>query len=92
MAVGVFILIFFNLLCYNEEMPYTVLIDAELSVVSATIIKRCLAQLHYDVGGRGPIRRINVRACRPPVLQKNERRSVDWTMRWPARVKSGAFV
>ena len=88
MAVGVFILIFFKH-CYNEEIPYTVLIDAELAVVSATIIKRCMAQLHYDVGG---IRRINVRACRPPVLQKNERRSVDWTMRWPARVKSGAFV
>ena len=29
---------------------------------------------------------------KPPVLQNNERRSVDWTMRWPARVKSGYFV
>ena len=28
----------------------------------------------------------------PRVLQKNESRSVDWTMRWPARVKSGAFT
>ena len=32
---------------------------------------------------------INIRACMPPVLQKNERRSVGLTMRWPARVKSG---
>ena len=39
-----------------------------------------------------PIRWINVRACMPPVLQKNECRSVDWTMRWPPRVKSGAFT
>ena len=36
------------------------------------------------------IRRIYVRACMPPVLQKNEGRSVDWIMRWPARVKSTA--
>ena len=34
---------------------------------------------------------INIRACMPPVLQKNERRSVGLTMRWPARVKSGDF-
>ena len=32
---------------------------------------------------------INIRACMPPVLQKNEKRSVGLTMRWPARVKSG---
>ena len=27
----------------------------------------------------------------PPVRQKNERRSVDWTVRWPTLVTSGAF-
>ena len=37
-----------KILRYNEETPYTVLIDAELSVVS-TAIKRCLVQLHCDV-------------------------------------------
>ena len=38
----------FEMLRYNEEIPYTALIDSEVTAVSATI-KVCLVQLHCDV-------------------------------------------
>ena len=60
--------------------------DAELSVVSAAIIKRCLVQIHCDVSVEQTSALVCLRCCK-----KTERR-VDWTMRWTARVKSGAFV
>ena len=68
----------------------TVLIDAELSVVSAAM-KMCLVtlvQLHCDVKYPSDKR---MRLYAFGAAKKNERRSVDWTMRWPARVKSRSF-
>ena len=53
-----------------------------IAVVSAAI-KVCIVQLHCDVSvGYTPV-------C--PWCCKNDRKSVDWTMRWPAQVKSRSF-
>ncbi len=42
------LMVTFEILRYNEDRPYTILKDSELSVVAAAI-KVCLVPLHYDV-------------------------------------------